>query len=68
MVRTAKRIRLWISLETEISEKFYRPAEVDAFIGDTSKAEKILGWKNRTTFKEIVSIMMEAEMAYTRRQ
>ena len=42
----------------EISEEFYRPSEVDLLLGDASKAEKILGWKAETNFKELIEIMM----------
>lgn len=39
-----------------------RPAEVDLLIGDSSKAQEKLGWKPKTTFKELVRIMTEAEL------
>jgi len=42
----------------EVSEKFYRPAEVDLLIGNPSKAKEKLGWKPKTTFEELVEIMM----------
>jgi GDPmannose 4,6-dehydratase len=41
----------------EISEEYYRPAEVELLIGDYSKAKKVLGWKPEVKFKELVSIM-----------
>jgi GDPmannose 4,6-dehydratase len=41
----------------EIHEKYYRPTEVDILIGNPEKAEKLLGWKPSTTFKELVKIM-----------
>ncbi len=44
------------------SKEFMRPAEVDFLIGDSTKARKILGWKPRTTFKELVKIMVEADI------
>lgn len=46
----------------EHDPKMDRPAEVDLLIGDYSKAERVLGWKPTTTFKELVRIMMEAEL------
>jgi GDPmannose 4,6-dehydratase len=46
----------------EISPEFYRPAEVDILIGDASKARKKLGWYPRTSFEELVRIMMEADL------
>jgi GDPmannose 4,6-dehydratase len=46
----------------EIDPHYFRPAEVDLLIGDASKAKKILGWKAKTTFKELVKIMVEADL------
>jgi GDPmannose 4,6-dehydratase len=40
---------------------YYRPAEVDMLQGDASKAERILGWKPKTTFKELVRLMVDAD-------
>ena len=39
-------------------EKFFRPAEVDVLRGDASKAEKVLGWKPKTTFQEMIEKMV----------
>lgn len=47
----------------EIDPKYYRPAEVDLLIGDASKAKRILGWQPATTFKDLVSLMVDADMA-----
>jgi GDPmannose 4,6-dehydratase len=46
----------------QISPSYYRPTEVDALVGDSSKAEKILRWKARTQFKELVRIMVDADL------
>ncbi len=46
----------------EVSPEFYRPAEVDILIGNPEKAEKRLGWKPRTKFKELVAMMVEADL------
>ncbi len=45
-----------------IDEAFFRPAEVDLLVGDRSKAEKQLGWTPKTTFEELVTSMVEADM------
>jgi GDPmannose 4,6-dehydratase len=42
-----------------IDQKFIRPAEVDLLIGDSSKAQKILGWKPKVNFEQLVKIMVE---------
>ena len=45
-----------------IDPTFMRPAEVDSLQGDYSKAREKLGWKPKTTFKELVSLMVEADL------
>jgi GDPmannose 4,6-dehydratase len=47
----------------KIDEEFFRPAEVDVLIGDSSKAKEKLGWKPRTTFQDLVRIMAEHDIA-----
>jgi len=42
--------------------RYLRPAEVDLLVGDSSKAHRQLGWKPKTTFKELVKIMVEADI------
>ncbi|MFO7924680.1 MAG: GDP-mannose 4,6-dehydratase [Bacteroidales bacterium] len=44
-----------------IDERYFRPAEVDLLIGDSTKAKEKLGWEPKTTFKELVRIMVEAD-------
>jgi len=43
-------------------ERFYRPAEVDLLISDPSKARSVLGWEPAVGFKELVTMMMDADM------
>ena len=43
--------------------KFFRPAEVDLLIGDPALAEKELGWVPKTSFEELVQMMVDADMA-----
>jgi GDPmannose 4,6-dehydratase len=45
-----------------INEKFLRPAEVDLLIGDCSKARSVLGWKPRTSFEDLVTMMVDADI------
>lgn len=44
-----------------IDPRYYRPTEVDLLLGDYSKAKRLLGWEPKTTFKELVRIMVEAD-------
>ena len=43
-------------------ERFYRPAEVDLLVADPSKAGRGLGWEPRVGFKELVKMMVEADI------
>lgn len=47
----------------KVSEKFFRPAEVDILLGNPAKAEKILGWKRDISFAELVERMVKNDMA-----
>ena len=44
-------------------ERFYRPAEVDLLISDPSKARAKLGWEPSVTFKELVTMMVDSDLA-----
>jgi GDPmannose 4,6-dehydratase len=46
----------------EIDKRYQRPTEVDALIGDPSKAEKILGWKAKTDWKALAKLMVDADL------
>ena len=48
----------------EVSPDFYRPTDVVNLWGDPSKAKKKLGWNpNKTSFEELVKIMIDSDMA-----
>ncbi|HWD17702.1 MAG TPA: GDP-mannose 4,6-dehydratase [Verrucomicrobiae bacterium] len=46
----------------EIDPRYYRPAEVDLLIGDSSKARKKLNWEPKTKFQDLVKLMVEADV------
>jgi GDPmannose 4,6-dehydratase len=46
----------------EHDPRYLRPTEVDELRGDASKARRVLGWKPRTTFKELVKLMVDADI------
>jgi GDPmannose 4,6-dehydratase len=52
----------------EVSPDYFRPAEVDQLLGDASKAERELGWRPKVTFRELVTIMAEADLELARRE
>ncbi len=45
-----------------IDPHYFRPAEVDFLLADTGKARRVLGWEPTVTFRELVHIMMEADL------
>jgi GDPmannose 4,6-dehydratase len=45
-----------------VSPRYFRPAEVDVLLGDASKAERVLGWKHKTTFDQLVSEMVASDL------
>jgi GDPmannose 4,6-dehydratase len=46
----------------EIDPKLVRPAEVDYLCGDASKAKKVLGWTPKVNFKQLVEMMVDADL------
>jgi GDPmannose 4,6-dehydratase len=46
----------------EVDKRYERPTEVDSLIGDPSKAEKVLGWKAKTHWKELAKLMVDADL------
>lgn len=45
-----------------VNPKFYRPAEVDLLIGDSSKAKNILGWEAQTTLEQLCKMMVDEDL------
>ncbi|HIX20009.1 MAG TPA: GDP-mannose 4,6-dehydratase [Candidatus Akkermansia intestinigallinarum] len=53
----------------EVDPKYFRPAEVEQLLGDPTKARTKLGWNPRkTTFDDLVRIMVEHDMEFVRKQ
>jgi GDPmannose 4,6-dehydratase len=48
--------------------RFFRPAEVDLLIGDASKARERLGWKPTVSFRELIQMMVDADLETEKRQ
>ena len=46
----------------KIDPQYFRPTEVDVLLGDASKAKKKLGWEPKVKFKELVAIMLNADL------
>jgi GDPmannose 4,6-dehydratase len=52
----------------EVDPRYFRPAEVDNLCADSSKARRVLGWEPQVTFRELVRMMVDADMAQIQRQ
>jgi GDPmannose 4,6-dehydratase len=50
-----------------VDPRYFRPTEVETLLGDPSKAKKLLGWTPKTTFAELVSEMMRADLDEAKR-
>jgi len=46
----------------KLDKAFIRPAEVDLLVGDSSKAQKVLGWKPKVTFEQMIQMMVDADL------
>ena len=51
-----------------VDPRYYRPAEVDILQGDASKAHRVLGWSPKTTFRDLVRVMTEADLELAERE
>ena len=45
-----------------VDPRFYRPAEVNTLLGDSTKAREVLGWKPEVSFEEMVQLMVDADL------
>ena len=52
----------------EIDPRYYRPAEVDLLLGDSSKARTNLGWSPQTSFEQLVDMMVAGDLELARRE
>ena len=57
------RLRSSRRIAVRVSEKYFRPAEVDVLLGDPSKAEQKLGWRREIGFEELVGRMVAHDLA-----
>ena len=51
-----------------IDERFFRPAEVDLLVGDATHARMVLGWQPKTPFRDLVDMMVDADLENVARQ
>ncbi|HTR63372.1 MAG TPA: GDP-mannose 4,6-dehydratase [Candidatus Binataceae bacterium] len=66
--RVFDQLQLDWKTHVEIDQRFFRPAEVDRLIGDSSKARKVLGWRPRVTFDALVTMMVDSDLELAQRE
>ena len=49
-----------------IDKRYLRPTEVDLLLGDSSKARRVLKWKPKVNFKQLVRMMVDSDMKVVR--
>ena len=52
----------------EVDSDYFRPAEVETLLGDSSKAKKKLGWESKTTFEKLVKMMVISDLEKVKRR
>jgi len=52
----------------DVDPRYFRPAEVDLLLGDSSKARKALGWNPRVSFKGLVKMMIDSDWDIAHRE
>ena len=62
LIEAFKLVNLDWNKYVEIDSRYFRPAEVDLLLGDPTKAKEKLNWTPKTSFKELVKIMVEADL------
>ena len=52
----------------EIDKRYFRPTEVDNLKGDASRAKKVLGWKPKVGFEQLVKMMVDEDVELAKRE
>ncbi len=52
----------------KIDKRYFRPTEVDALLGDSTKAKKILDWKPKVSFEKLIDMMIAADMELAQKE
>ncbi|MBN1257935.1 MAG: GDP-mannose 4,6-dehydratase [Planctomycetes bacterium] len=66
--QVAKQLELDWEKYVEIDPRYFRPTEVNCLLGDSSKAREELGWKVKTSFNELVTMMVEHDLELARQE
>jgi len=52
----------------EIDKRYFRPTEVDALLGDATKAKNLLGWQPKVSFQQLIDMMIDADMELAQKE
>ena len=52
----------------EIDERYFRPTEVDVLLGDSTRAQKTLGWKPKTGFEQLIDMMVQTDLELAKKE
>ena len=72
--KTVDRVTVYVNYQTlqnnneivNVNEKYFRPSEVSALLGDSSLAEKELGWKPKVKIDDLISEMMKSDLHFAK--
>ena len=68
----AEKVLIKLGLDYErhiaIDERYFRPAEVDVLLGDSTKAQKELGWKPKVGFDQLIDMMVDADLELAKKE
>ena len=63
-----KKVNLNYEDYIQISEKYFRPNEVDFLLGDSSKAKEKMNWKPKTSFNDLVELMVNHDIELAKQE
>ena len=63
-----KKLDLDYKKYVEIDKRYFRPTEVDALLGDATKARKLLGWQPKVSFEKLIDMMIDADMELAQKE
>jgi GDPmannose 4,6-dehydratase len=66
--RVFKKLDLDYKKYVEIDKRYFRPTEVDALLGDATKAKKLLGWQPKVSFEKLIDMMIDADMELAQKE
>ncbi len=52
----------------EIEHRYFRPTEVDVLLGDSTKAQTILGWEPKVDFDQLIDMMVKADLELAKKE